>query len=395
MAGRRASFRTSLPLIFRNSDVTRREFVYQIIFLALIGALAFLVYSATQANLARLGVDSGFDFLWRRAGFEIGQTLIPFDPDSTIARAFLVALLNTLVLAACAIVLATLLGTVIGIARLSSNWLASALATVYVEIFRNIPSLLQIFFWYFVVLRSLPRSRHSLSLADLIFLNNRGLFVPVPDLGGHVELIVAALATGVLLAAGLARWGRIRRYEGGHRVGVLLPSLLLIVCLPLIALIGSGATWDIPRPARFGYEGGMVLLPEFLALVVGLSMYNATYISEIIRSAFQSVPRGQVEAAQSLALPRSLILRFILFPQALRVILPPLTTVYLSLFKSTSLAAAIAYPEVVSVFVGTVNNLVGQPVTIMAITLAVYAFVSLCVALLMNVSHRRMMARAY
>lgn len=374
--------------------MSRRELVYQVILLALIGALAFGIFSVTQVNLARLGVDSGFEFLWRRAGFEIGQKLIPFNADSTIARAFAVALLNTVLLAACAIVLATMLGLLLGVARLSHNWLAAKLALVYIETFRNIPSLLQIFFWYFVVLRSLPRTRDSLSLLDLIFLNNRGLFIPAPRADDHGGIIlVAAVVAGLLLAGAFGRWNRRRAYRTGRYLPFFLPTVLLIVGPPLLFLCLTGVLWDIPRPGRFSYEGGLVLLPEFMALVAGLSMYNATYISEIVRSGFLSVPRGQLEAAESLGLARPLVLRLIVFPQALRVMLPPLTTVYLNLFKSTSLAAAIAYPEVVSVLVGTVNNQVGQPVTIMVMTLAVYVFISMCIALLMNIYHRRVMQR--
>ncbi|MGH8245022.1 MAG: ABC transporter permease subunit, partial [Gammaproteobacteria bacterium] len=189
--------------------MNRRDFIYQIAILAAIGALAAFLYSIAQANLARLGVDSGFDFLWRRAGFEIGQKLIPFDANSTIARAFTVALLNTLVLAGCAIVLSSILGTLIGIARLSPNWLASRMATVYVEVFRNIPALLQIFFWYFVVLRSLPRSRDTLSFMDALFLNNRGLFMPGPEPGGQsIVILLTAIFAGIVLSLFLVRWNR-------------------------------------------------------------------------------------------------------------------------------------------------------------------------------------------
>ena len=370
----------------------KRDIAYQVALLFIIGAAVYLVAVTTQGNLARLGVDSSIDFLWKRAGFEIGQTLIPFDANSTIARAFTVALLNTLLLAVVSIAGASLLGLIIGIARLSDNWLVSRLAAAYIEIFRNIPSLLQIFFWYFVVLRTLPRSGDSIEFFNCVFLNNRGLFVPSISAGQGWIWIVAAL---------LAAWGMVfllRRQErrgatgGAGRVqpesrrfdAPASRSLLILAGIAGVIVLLAGVQVEIPAESRFGYRGGIVVMPEFLSLAVGLSMYNATYIGEIVRSGFTSIPRGQTEAADSLGLPRHHTIRLILFPQALRVIIPPLTTVYLNLFKSTSLAAAIAYPEVVSVFVGTVNNLVGQPVFIMAITMAVYVFISLCIALFLN-----------
>lgn len=374
----------------------KREVVYQVALLFIIGAVVYLVAVTTQENLARLGVDSSIDFLWKRAGFEIGQTLIPFNAESTIARAFIVALLNTLLLAGVSIVCASVLGVIIGLARLSDNWLVVRLATAYIEIFRNIPSLLQIFFWYFVVLRTLPRSSESIEFFNCIFLNNRGLFVPAVSPGQGWIWIVAALILAWAMIYALRRQERRRKAAAGPGwTGIAGTSplaswnLLLLAGVVGAVILVSGAHWEIPRETRFGYRGGIVMMPEFLSLVVGLSMYNATYIGEIVRSGFTSLPRGQTEAAASLGLPRHLTIRLILFPQALRVIIPPLTTVYLNLFKSTSLAAAIAYPEVVSVFVGTVNNLVGQPVFIMAITMAVYVFISLCIALFLNWYNRK------
>ena len=369
----------------------KREIAYQVALLFIIGAVVYLIAVTTQGNLARLGVDSSIDFLWKRAGFEIGQTLIPYDANSTIARAFVVALLNSLLLAAVSIICASILGLIIGVARLSDNWLVSRLAAAYIEIFRNIPSLLQIFFWYFVVLRTLPRSAESLALFDCVFLNNRGLFVPSVSFAQGWIWIMAAL----LCAWGMVYFLRKQERQGapgnallqaGPRAANPLASwsLLILAGIAGAIVLLAGAQFEVPQETRFGYRGGIVIMPEFLSLVVGLSMYNATYIGEIVRSGFVSIPRGQTEAAASLGLSRQLTIRLVLFPQALRVIIPPLTTVYLNLFKSTSLAAAIAYPEVVSVFVGTVNNLVGQPVFIMAITMAVYVFISLCIALFLN-----------
>jgi general L-amino acid transport system permease protein len=371
----------------------RRLLIYQILLAAGIAALGWLLFSITQENLARLGVDSNFNFLFRRAGFEIGQTLIPFSAGDSILRAFVVAVLNTIVLAGAAIVCASILGLALGLARLSGNWLLARMALAYVEIFRNVPALLQIFFWYFVVLRTLPRSAHSTVLWDAVVLNNRGLFLPGPagHLGAVVMVVAVLAAIGISWAVG--RWAARRRHETGGKFPVAIATLLLLPGLPLLAAWGAGVQWEFPQAGRFGYAGGIVLLPEFLALVCGLSMYNATYISEIVRSSFSALPRGQLEAAESLGFSRHVAVRLILLPQALRIMIPPLTTVYLNLFKSTSLAAAIAYPEVVSVFVGTVNNLVGQPVSIMALTLVTYAFVSLSIALYLNWYQRRLAAR--
>ena len=370
--------------------MVNRKVLYQLILIAVIACIAYLIISATQTNLAELGVDSSFDFLWKRAGFEIGQTLIPFNADSTIARAFIVALINTLLLAFVSIVLASVLGLIIGVARLSSNWLTTRLATAYVETFRNIPSLLQIFFWYFVVLRALPRSQESFSFGKLFFLNNHGLFMPAPVLGDSLPVVITSLLLAFVASVFVHKWAKRRLYATGNSFPAISTSIILIIAAPLMAMFFCGGSWEIPISGRFSYRGGFVVMPEFMALVVGLSMYNATYIAEIVRSGFGSIPHGQNEAADSLGLPRLLTLRLIIFPQALRVIIPPLTTLYLNIFKSTSLAAAIAYPEVVSVFVGTVNNLVGQPVIIMGITALTYSMVSLLIALFLNWYNHRL-----
>lgn len=364
----------------------RRAWVYQGLLVAAIVAALVALVMTTNANLARLGVDSSFDFFWRRAGFEISQTLIAYDANSTIARAFVVAVLNTLVLAATAIVGASVLGLIVGTARLSRNWLVSRLATAYMEIFRNIPSLLQIFFWYLVVLRSLPNFRDSLSLGQSVYLNNRGLYFAAPDFGGAGVWVWAGIGVAIVLTVFLRHWATRRRLVTGHSFPVVPVAIGVLLAVPWLAGIAGGAdlVWDRPQPGRFGLEGGIVVMPEFMALVAGLSIYNATYIGEIVRSGFSSIAQEQTEAADALGLSRWQSFRLVLFPQALRVIIPPLTTVYLNLFKATSLAAAIAYPEIVSVFVGTVNNIVGQPVIIMAVTLVIYVVVSLAIALFMN-----------
>jgi len=367
----------------------RRGILYQVILIALIAIFGYGIFSATQTNLAQLGVHSGFDFFFKRAGFEIGQALIPFDANSTIARAFVVALLNTLVLAFASIICASVLGLVIGVARLSKNWLTARLAAAYVETFRNIPSLLQIFFWYFVVLRTLPAPDESLTFANLVFLNNHGLFVPLPAPGGVLPVMMISLAVSIVAAVLLHRWAERRLHTTGRGFPAVSAGMALVIVTQAVVMLAGGVGWEVPTRGRFSYHGGLVLMPEFMSLVVGLSMYNATYIAEIVRSGFASIGKGQTEAAESLGMPGLMALRLVIFPQALRVIIPPLTTQYLNLFKSTSLAAAIAYPEIVSVFVGTVNNLVGQPVIIMLVTLATYTLVSLAIAMILNRYNKR------
>ena len=362
-----------------------RTLLYQAILLVMAGGLAFAIFRTTQTNLERLGVHSGFDFLWLRAGFEIGQSLISYGPDSPIIAALWVAFLNTLLLAVVSICLSTILGFAIGISRLSGNWLLSQAAKAYVEIFRNIPVLLQIFFWYFIVLRALPETQNPYSLLEVIFLSNRGLFFPSPVLKEDFWLAMALMALTLGVSVVWHRWMKQRRvgidrsvWRNYARVG--LTTILLMF---FVWSAGSFVSWEIPSLGRFSYQGGMVLTPEFAALAFGLAIYNASYIAEIVRSAIQSIPRGLVEAAESLGLRKTAILRLITLPLALRVIMPPLTTVYLNIFKSTSLAAAIAYPDVMSVFVGTVNNLIGQPLEIMTVTLVSYAFVAFAISLLM------------
>lgn len=366
-------------------------FFWQLILLVIVSIVAFAIFYTTQSNLERLGVHSGFDFLWQRAGFAIGQSLIGYSPDSPIIVALVVAFLNTLVLALTAILLSTALGFVIGVSRLSGNWLLSQLANAYVEIFRNIPVLLQIFFWYFIVLSALPDLPNSLSLLETVFLSNRGLYLPAPVMREGFWH-VAGLAVATFLAIRLFQRRKRRMYPASglslwHRLFVTILVIVLLLLLAWLAV--SFVSWEVPRRGRYNYTGGLVLTPEFTALAVGLAMYNASYIAEIVRSAFESVPRGLIEAADSLGFRRITTLRLISLPLALRVILPPLANVYLNLFKSTSLAAAIAYPDVMSVFVGTVNNSIGQPLEIMTLTLLCYALVSLFMALLMNLYQRK------
>lgn len=372
----------------------RSKLIYQALLLVVAGLVAFAIFRSTQGNLERLGVHSGFDFLWLRAGFEIGQKLIDYSPDSPIFVALTIAFLNTLLLALVVIALASVAGFAVGIFRLSSNWLLSRLAQIYVEIFRNVPALLQIFFWYFAVLGSLPDVQHAHRAFDAMFLSSRGLFLPAPVLGEGAWILMAFLFLAVLAGRFLRRVAE--RNTGGTRTAMWLRYARFAVIAVLLLLLawpgGPFVTWEKPVLARFNYEGGLSLSPEFVALSVGLTIYHASYIAEIVRSGFQSVPGGLREAASALGLSGGQSLRLVVFPLAMRVIVPPLTTTYLNILKGTSLAAAIAYPDVMSVFVGTVNNLIGQPLEIMAATLLIYASVSLAISLLMGLCHRRQRA---
>ncbi|MDP6788887.1 MAG: amino acid ABC transporter permease, partial [Rhodospirillales bacterium] len=324
------------------------------------------------------GIASGFEFLGRTAGFSIGESLIPYSEEHSYGRAFLVGLLNTILVAVVGVVLATILGFIVGIARLSSNWLLSKLAGVYIEIMRNIPVLLQIFFWYFAVLRTVPSPRQSLSFFDSFFLNKRGLYTPAPIFESGFWLIPTAFLVAIVAIFFLARWARRRQDLTGRQFPVFSTSMGLFFGLPFLAAVFTGfpLSWEYAELKGFNFQGGMVLTPEFMALLVALSMYTASYIAEIVRAGIMAVSHGQTEAARALGLRPGPTLRLIIVPQALRVIIPPLTSQYLNLTKNSSLAAAIAYPDLVLVFAGTTLMQTGQAVEIIAITMAVYLFLS-------------------
>jgi general L-amino acid transport system permease protein len=351
---------------------------------------AFL--NATQ-NLARAHIASGFRFWDNTAGFDISQTLIAYSAStSTFGRAFWVGLLNTLLVAAIGIVLATVLGFLIGIARLSRNWVVARLAGGYVELIRNIPLLLQLLFWYNAVLKALPELRQSIALPGGGFLNNRGLFLPRPDFAPDFGAVLIAVLIGLAAAFGLYVWARRRQERRGDRPFILGWTLALVFGLPLaiFALTGFPLSFSFPQMSRFNVVGGVEILPEFAALLLALSVYTAAFIAEVVRAGILSVAPGQTEAAQSLGLGSARTLRLIVIPQAMRVIVPPLTNQYLNLTKNSSLAVAIGYPDLVQVFAGSVLNITGQAVEVIAVTMAVYLFISLFTSLLMNLYGRTM-----
>ena len=377
------------PPFWNNPRV--RAMVFQAVALVVTVAFGLYLFENTQNNLRRLGIASGFGFLSSSSGFDIIQTLIPYSATSSYGRVFWVALLNTLLVSALGIVLATLLGFVIGVARLSRNWLISRLALVYIETFRNIPLLLQIFFWYFAVLRAMPAPRQSLSLGEAVFLNIRGLYVPAPQFQPGFGWVLLALGIAAVLAWLLARWARRRQMATGQPFPTLSVSLALLIGLPLLAfwLAGSPLHWQVPELQGFNFRGGLVVIPEMASLLLALTIYTAAFIAEIVRAGIQAVSHGQTEASFSLGLNSGKTLRLIILPQALRVIIPPLTNQYLNLTKNSSLAAAIGYPDLVSAFAGTVLNQTGQAIECIAITMAIYLSISLLISLLMNWYNRR------
>jgi general L-amino acid transport system permease protein len=363
-----------------------RALFYQFVLLAGLVWLGYALALNAKANLDAQGITSGFGFLENTAGFAVNQSLIPYSESDTYGRVFLVGLLNTLLVSGIGIVLATILGFAIGVARLSRNWLLARIAAGYVELIRNLPLLFQILFWYLAVLGTLPSPRQSISLFGEIFLSNRGIIMPAPVVGTGAGLVLAVFAASVAATIALRVWARRRQMRTGRQLPLVWTCLALLVAPALIALIATG--WPIgfeaPELRGFNFVGGIRLLPEFVALLVALTTYTAAFIAEIVRAGLLAVPRGQSEAASALGLRRGLTLRLIVLPQALRVIIPPLTNQYLNLTKNSSLAVAVGYPDLFAVFAGTTLHQTGQAIEIIAMTMAVYLAISLITSALMN-----------
>jgi general L-amino acid transport system permease protein len=382
----------SARVVFYN-DPKVRSIAYQ---LALCAVVGFLVYGAASNaidNLARAHIASGFGFWNNTAGFDISQTLIEYSSrGSTYGRAFWVGLLNTLLVAGVGIIFATILGFVVGISRLSRNWLLAKVAGGYVEIIRNLPLLLQLLFWYNAVLKALPDIRDSIAVGGGLFLNNRGLFLPQPIFQSGFGAVEIVLLAGILGAFAFYVWARKRQEQTGQQAPVLSVAFALVVGLPfaVFAISGFPLGFEFPQAGRFNITGGVEILPEFAALLFGLSIYTAAFIAEVVRAGILAVSRGQSEAAYSLGLRSGPTLRLVVVPQAMRVIIPPLTSQYLNLTKNSTLAVAIGYPDLVQVFTGTVLNQTGQAVEVVAITMLVYLVISLGTSLLMNIYNSRM-----
>jgi general L-amino acid transport system permease protein len=376
---------------FSFGNPTVRAWIYQLIaVVAVLGVVGYLVHN-TIINLDNRGITSGFGFLERTAGFGIVQHLIEYTEGDTYARVFLVGLTNTLLVSALCIVFASILGFAVGLARLSDNWLLRKLSNIYIETFRNIPPLLQIFFWYFAVLRNLPGPRQALNAFDLAYVSNRGLYVPWPTYAPGSWPFVIALLLAVAVSYALYRFNRQHQLKTGELRRTWPAAVGMLILFPLLAHLGFGAAmhWDVPQLRGFNFRGGSVMIPELAALTLALSIYTSSFIAEVIRSGIQSVPHGQHEAARSLGLPNPVTLRQVIIPQAMRVIIPPLTSQYLNIVKNSSLAAAIGYPDMVSLFAGSVLNQTGQAIETIAITMGVYLIISLLISMLMNFYNRK------
>ena len=373
------------------SDPKVRAWLFQIITVVAVVSVGWFMFDNVQTNLEHRGITSGFGFLERSAGFGIAQHLIDYTESDSYARVFVIGLLNTLLVSFIGIILATILGFIIGVARLSPNWMINKLATVYVEVFRNIPPLLQILFWYTAVFLTLPGPRQAHGFFDMFFVSSRGLNMPsaVPAEGAwpFVISIVLAIVAVVLMV----RWANKRFEATGEPFHKFWVGLALLLVIPGLCMLVFGAPvhWEMPELRGFNFVGGWVLIPELVSLTLALTVYTAAFIAEIVRSGIKSVSHGQTEAARSLGLRPGPTLRKVIIPQALRVIIPPLTSQYLNLVKNSSLAAAIGYPEMVSLFAGTVLNQTGQAIEVIAITMSVYLAISISISMLMNWYNKR------
>jgi general L-amino acid transport system permease protein len=373
------------------NDQRARGVIYQTFLLLCVAALAGLAIYNALTNMRARGMPMGFGFWNEVAGFDINLHLIKYSNLSTYGQAFWVGLINTLLIAVICIPLATLLGFAIGVARLSPNWLLSRFALVYTSVLRNTPLLLLLLFWYNAVLKSLPGPRQSISIGDAVFLNNRGLYLPMPVPTDRAVWFAGAIGTALVLVAGFREWARRRQERAGAQAPVTAVAVALIVGLPAIVSAAAGApfVFDIAKLSGFNLKGGLQIIPEMAALVFGLVTFTAAFIAEIVRAGLLAVPVGQSEAAAALGLHRGLMMKLVVIPQAMRLITPPLTSQYLNIVKNSSLAVFIGYPDLVQIFAGTVLNQTQAAVQVMAITMAVYLVISLAVALALNLFNAR------
>jgi general L-amino acid transport system permease protein len=361
-------------------------FVVQLVFVALLVWISYEIVSNTSENLKAQRITSGFDFLVNTAGFDVNQSLIPYSGSDTYTRVFLVGLVNTLLVSVIGIFFATLIGFLVALGRLSPNWLLARISGGYVEVVRNLPLLFQILFWYLAVLATLPNPRQSIALFGSFFLNNRGLIVPKPIGEAGFDPFALALLVAIVASTALWRYARRQLFQSG-RVIKVWPYVLFLLTVPPLAsvlIFGLPVSFEVPVLRGFNFAGGARVIPEFVALTLALSTYTASFIAEIVRAGILAVHKGQMEAGSSLGLQRGAVLRLIVIPQALRVILPPLTSQYLNLTKNSSLAVAIGYPDLVSVFAGTTLSQTGQAIEIIGITMGVYLLHSLVTSAIMN-----------
>ena len=372
------------------NDPVIRGWVFQIVVVGLVGALAYYLVSNTIENLARQKIASGFHYLGQEAGFEIGDTMIQYSPASTYARAMFVGLLNTLKVAVIGIVIATIFGTMIGVGRLSTNWLLAKICEYYVEVFRNVPLLLWLFLIYKMISESLPGPRQAINVLDSFFLSNRGLYFPVPLANPIHEWMGVGLLVGIVAAYFMVRWARRRQEATGQPFHTIYASIALMLGVPAIVwLVGGapvGTSW--PELKGFNFVGGTVIQPEFTALLLGLVLYTSAFVAEIVRSGILALNKGQTEAASALGLSRGHVMRLVLLPQAMRLIIPPMTSQYLNITKDSSLAIAIGYPDLVASVNVTINQ-TGQAIENVLIIMAAYLTVSLSISAFMNFYNKR------
>ncbi|CAA6810164.1 MAG: Glutamate Aspartate transport system permease protein GltJ (TC 3.A.1.3.4) [uncultured Thiotrichaceae bacterium] len=364
-----------------------RALIYQLLLLIGIGYFFYTIVSNTMANMEARGIKSGFGFLQATSGFDILMSLIPFDATYSYGRTFVVGLLNTILVSIIGIILATIIGFLIGVAHFSPNWLIKKLATAYVETFRNIPLLLQVFFWYFAVLAALPTAaRDSVSIGEAVFLNVKGLFIPKLIGESGSSIVYLSIAVALIAILFLRRWAKKRQELTGAQFPVLWTGLGIFFGLPLLATLITGIPFGLEYPimGRFSFDGGITVIPELMALALALSIYTGAFIAEAVRAGIQAVPHGQTEAARSLGMKESKIMSLIVVPQAMRVITPLLNSEYQSLVKNSTLATAIGYPDLFTVFVGTTLNQTGQAIEIVFMTMAVYFVINMIISFVMN-----------
>jgi len=361
-------------------------FVLQILFVAALAWISYEIVANARANLQAQRITAGFGFLANTAGFDVSQNLIPYSGSDTYTRVFFVGLLNTLLVSLIGIFFATLIGFLVALGRLSPNWLLSRISGAYVELVRNLPPLFQILFWYLAVLAALPNPRQSISLFGSFFLSNRGFVIPKPIGNPGFEPFVLAIVIAVVGSLLLQRYARKQLFDHGRMIRIWPYVLGMLVGLPLLSslVFGAPVKFEIPELKGFNFSGGSRVIPEFVALTLALSTYTAAFIAEIVRAGIQSVHKGQMEAGASLGLARGSTLRLIVVPQAMRVILPPLTNQYLNLTKNSSLAVGIGYPDLFSVFAGTTLSQTGQAIEIIGITMGVYLLISLVTSAIMS-----------
>jgi len=380
------------PSVAFYNNPENRAIIYQILALVSIFLFSYFILNNMFENIEKRGINTGFDFLGTEAGFGILQSLIEYDESDSHGKVFIVGLLNTILVSVIGIIIASILGLLVGIGRLSSNWMVSKLCMVYVETFRNIPILLQILFWYNVVLASLPSPKQSISFFDSIFLNNRGLIIPKPLLESGFIWVAIAFILAITAVVYLSNWAKKRHDVSGEDFPVFWVSVAILIGAPLLVFFVSGTPASLEHSALrgFNFVGGLTIIPELMALSFALSIYTATYIAEAVRAGIEAVPTGQKEAAHALGLKESIILKKVVLPQALRIIIPPVINQYLNLAKNSSLATAIGYPELVTIFSGTSLNQVGQAIEIILMTMAVYLTLSIVISVLMNYINARM-----